>query len=276
MPVRCHPAGSTRPQSPGGDLDEGKAKGPVFPTTVMEGGIHENEVEVRAAALRPADIAMPEQSPGIAHIATGAGDRAAINVPKLEARHPVALKGPDGQDSKPAAQVGAVAFKGRQGLQQKGGARIKPVPAEDTRLGPQAQARVQTHGASLKGSLQADGLSGTVRPADPVLPARLVGDVAAEPAEGLGDPGAAAITGPQGDDLGALGQKLDRSGQDPVSLKPAWGRQDQGRAERGPGCFAKVGSGRLQGRDLEGAWRLPEEDRRWMAVKQDRRRHPPD
>jgi hypothetical protein len=80
----------------------------------MEGGIHEDEVEVRLAAAGPADIGMPEEGPGIAHIPARAGNGAAINVPQLQVRHPGALQGAEGEDAKTTPEVGAATFKGRK------------------------------------------------------------------------------------------------------------------------------------------------------------------
>jgi hypothetical protein len=118
MPICGHPAGSTWLQPPGGGLDEGHAKGPVFPTAIMEGGIHEDKVEVRLAASGTAKITMPKQGPGVAHIAASAGDRAAINVPKLKARHPWALEGSKREDAEAAPKVGATSLEGREDIQQ--------------------------------------------------------------------------------------------------------------------------------------------------------------
>lgn len=240
MPIRSHPAGPARLQSPGGGLDEGHAKGPVFPTTVMEGGIHEHEVEVRLAASGTTKITLPEQGPGIAHIAPGAGDGAAINVPKLKARHPWALQGSHREDAEAAPKVGATSLEGREDLQQQGCTGVRPVPAEDARLGPETQARLEADRAGVEGRLQSHRNSGAQGPADPVLAARLIRHLASKATESFSDPGAPAVPGRQGDDLRARRQDLDRARQHPVPLETSWRGQDEGGGEGDTGRLGEV------------------------------------
>ncbi len=274
MTVGGQPADASPPQPTRSGCDEGRTEGAILAPPFMEGGIHDDKVEVASGPIGPAQVSVMKTGPGISDITPGALDGTAVDVPQFDGLDAGRLEHMKGENTESAPKIRAPPLQGRDGFQKQGCAGIQAIPAEDAGLGPEAKLLIEPGTTGLKGLVQARGTKWPDGAANPVTPPRVIRDHTSKRPQGRGDARSAAIIRRKGEEFSAGRKQLEGPGQNPIALQTARRRQDQGRGEHAGGGLGQVDPAGFHRRSLDGALRVREQGGWRTPIEQDRLRHP--
>jgi len=111
----------------------------------------------------------------------------------MEAGDVRALQHRSGDEAGAATEIRARALQGRQPLEQKGGAVVQPIPAEQSRLTDGVQNRDTTRSARIDRLIETDRMLWRIDDADPVVAPPCLFDLTAKFGKLPTDPGAALV-----------------------------------------------------------------------------------